>query len=109
MTLPHQHPTPHLHTATEADLQRLLEGFGRVNYTNINRSTGIGFATMADEEQARAALEQLHDTEFQGRHIFVDYAAKAFLPPSATRGPDGRDRDRERRDARRGDRSRSRG
>lgn len=75
-----------------------------MNYANINRTTSIGFATMETLEQARAAMERLHDAEFQGRHLFVDYAAKAFLPPAAQAPADraggGGDRGRERDDGR---------
>lgn len=73
-------------------MAQLLEKFGRVRHANINRHIQVGFVTMEDAEHARAAVEQLHDTEFEGRHIFVDYAAKVWTPYPPHR--DARDRDR---------------
>ena len=39
---------------------------------NNNRSKGFGFVEMANDDEARAAISQLHDTEMLGRNIVVN-------------------------------------
>lgn len=39
-----------------------------------NRSKGFGFVEMATEEEAAAAIEQLHEQELDGRKIVVNEA-----------------------------------
>lgn len=39
-----------------------------------NRSKGFGFVEMATEEEAAAAVEQLHEQELDGRNIVVNEA-----------------------------------
>jgi len=39
---------------------------------NNNRSKGFGFVEMPNDDEARAAIAQLHDTEVLGRNIVVN-------------------------------------
>jgi len=61
------------------DLQTLFTPFGEVTSAKIvtdkfnnDRSKGFGFVEMADDEAARAAISQLHDTEVMERKIVVN-------------------------------------
>ena len=61
------------------DLQNLFTPFGEVTSAKIvtdkfnnDRSKGFGFVEMADDEAARAAISQLHDTEVMERKIVVN-------------------------------------
>ena len=66
--------------ATDADLQELFAAHGEVTSANIvmdkftGKSRGFGFVEMATDEQAEAAIEALHETEFMGRSIAVNVA-----------------------------------
>ncbi|MBY0480863.1 MAG: RNA-binding protein [Chitinophagaceae bacterium] len=64
---------------TSEDLQNLFTPFGEVTSAKIvtdkfnnDRSKGFGFVEMADDEAARTAISQLHDTENLGRKIVVN-------------------------------------
>ena len=64
---------------TSEDLQSLFTPFGEVTSAKIvtdkfnnDRSKGFGFVEMADDEAARTAISQLHDTENLGRKIVVN-------------------------------------
>jgi RNA recognition motif-containing protein len=65
---------------TEESLREAFEGCGDVVEAKVitdretGRSRGFGFVTFADEQQAQAAVEQLSDTELDGRTIRVDIA-----------------------------------
>ena len=61
------------------DLQNLFTPFGEVTSAKIvtdkfnnDRSKGFGFVEMADDEAARAAISQLHDTDVMERKIVVN-------------------------------------
>lgn len=63
--------------------QGLSDYFAQVgNVTSANiihdkmtgRSKGFGFVEFSTEEEARAAVEKLNNTELDGRTIFVDLA-----------------------------------
>lgn len=41
---------------------------------DTGRSRGFGFVEMATPEEANAAIEQLHETELDGRRIIVNEA-----------------------------------
>ncbi|OVE74285.1 RNA-binding protein [bacterium B13(2017)] len=64
----------------EEDIRELFEQFGEVTTVNVitfkdtGRSKGFGFVEMANKEDAEKAIEQLNDTEFQGRSIKVSEA-----------------------------------
>jgi RNA recognition motif-containing protein len=64
---------------TNDDLYNLFAPFGDVisakivtDKFNNNRSKGFGFVEMDNDESARNAIEQLNDTEVQGRKIVVN-------------------------------------
>ena len=61
------------------DLQNLFTPFGEVTSAKIvtdkfnnDRSKGFGFVEMADDEAARSAISQLHDTDVMERKIVVN-------------------------------------
>ena len=63
----------------DQDLQDLFSPHGEVASAKIvtdkfkgNRSKGFGFVEMADEEQAKAAIAALHQTDVGGRSIIVN-------------------------------------
>lgn len=66
--------------ATENDLQEVFNGVGRVNSVEIvtnsrtQRSKGYGFVEMGSIEEAKRAVETLHDQEFMGRKLVVSGA-----------------------------------
>lgn len=64
---------------TSDDLYNLFAPFGDVisakivtDKFNNNRSKGFGFVEMDNDDSARTAIEQLNDTEVQGRKIVVN-------------------------------------
>ena len=82
---------------TSEDLQSLFTPFGEVTSAKIvtdkfnnDRSKGFGFVEMADDEAARTAISQLHDTENLGRKIVVNKAEeKKDGPRREFRGGNG--------------------
>ena len=68
----------HLSWGTKSEsLKELFAQFGEVTSANVvtdretGRSRGFGFVEMADDEQAKAAIEAINETEFEGRTISV--------------------------------------
>ena len=64
---------------TSEDLEAFFTPFGAVASAKIvtdkfnnNRSKGFGFVEMANDDEARTAISQLHDTEVLGRNIVVN-------------------------------------
>jgi RNA recognition motif-containing protein len=67
---------------TSEDLQNLFSPYGEVvsakivtDKFNNNRSKGFGFVEMTDDDAARQAISNLHDTEVGGRKIVVNESA----------------------------------
>ncbi len=66
--------------ATDEDLKNLFAAYGEVLSARIvidkftNKSRGFGFVEMANDEQAKAAIDGLHDKDFMGRQISVNVA-----------------------------------
>jgi RNA recognition motif-containing protein len=64
----------------ESDLRHAFEEFGEVDSAKIimdkftGRSKGFGFVEMPDDEAAQNAINDLNDTEFDGRTIVVKKA-----------------------------------
>jgi cold-inducible RNA-binding protein len=64
----------------EHTLQGAFEQFGEVSSTKIimdrmtGRSKGYGFVEMPNDDEAREAINELNDTEFDGRTIVVKEA-----------------------------------
>jgi cold-inducible RNA-binding protein len=73
---------------TEEDLKIALSQFGQVESVSIisdkysGRSKGFGFAEMASQTEAQAAIENLNGKEFKGRALNVNEAR----PQSQSRG-----------------------
>ncbi len=81
---------------TQEELEEVFGQSGSVTSVNIitdkftGRSRGFGFVEMGSEEDARAAIENLHEHELHGRPLTVNEAK-----PQQSRGGgggDGRDR-----------------
>lgn len=81
--------------ATEGNLKKLFEGFGKVASVAIvtrkekkaPKSRGFGFVEMADEQQALAAMAALNGKEFMGRVINANPACpKRESQPSGQPG-----------------------
>ena len=66
--------------ATESDLFELFNGVGHVqnaevvSYRHNQRSKGFAFVSMQTIEEAKRAVEELHDKEFLGRKLVVSGA-----------------------------------
>jgi len=77
------------YSTSEEDLSALFENIGQVDSARIisdretGRSKGFGFVEMADNDAAKAAIEQLNGTEFGGRNLTVNEAK----PRNNDRGP----------------------
>ena len=76
---------------TESELQSLFEQFGDVDSVKVimdketGRSKGFGFVEMPNDAEALGAIEELNDSELDGRQIVV----KKANPPGATGGGGG--------------------
>jgi hypothetical protein len=66
--------------ATEADIEELFKGAGTVDSVeiiynrNTHRSKGYGFVEMGSIEEAKRAVETLHDQTFMDRQLIVSGA-----------------------------------
>jgi RNA recognition motif-containing protein len=73
--------------ATESDLFELFNGVGHVqnaevvSYRHNQRSKGFAFVQMQTVEEAKRAVEELHDREFLGRKLVVSGAKKSDHQP----------------------------
>ncbi|MCX7713020.1 MAG: RNA-binding protein [Chthoniobacterales bacterium] len=82
------------YAATESDLFELFKGVGIVKNVEIiwdkrNQSRGFGFVEMQSLEEAKRAVEQLHDKEYMGRKLVVS-GAKALAEDRASQRKAGR-------------------
>ena len=71
----------HLNSSTTSEsLQDLFATYGEVTSARIitdretGRSRGFGFVEMSDDEAAKKAIDELTDTDFEGRTITVNEA-----------------------------------
>jgi RNA recognition motif-containing protein len=68
------------YSSTNDDLKAHFETIGPVESATIimdkmtGRSKGFGFVEMTNDADADAAVEKLHDTDFQGRKLTVSPA-----------------------------------
>jgi RNA recognition motif-containing protein len=73
--------------ATESDLFELFNGVGHVqnaevvSYRHNQRSKGFAFVQMQTIEEAKRAVEELHDKEFLGRKLVVSGAKSSEREP----------------------------
>jgi RNA recognition motif-containing protein len=62
------------------DLEQLFSQFGAVQSAQVvvdrdtGRSRGFGFVEMASAAEAQAAVDELHDRDYQGRRLTVNEA-----------------------------------
>ncbi len=69
--------------ATESDLSELFNGVGQVvnvevvSHKHTQRSKGFAFVQMQTTEEAKRAVEELHDKAFMGRPLVVSGAKNA--------------------------------
>lgn len=67
---------------SDSDLQYAFEEFGEVESVNIimdkatGKSKGYGFVEMPNEADCQKAIQELNDTELDGRTIVVKQAEK---------------------------------
>ena len=67
-------------SADDVALEELFKQFGQVDSAKIitdrdsGRSRGFGFVEMANDEEARKAIEDLNGKDFQGRALTVNEA-----------------------------------
>lgn len=67
-------------STSEEEIHTLFSNIGEVDTARIitdrdtGRSKGFGFVEMSDNEQAKAAIDKLNDTEFDGRNLKVNEA-----------------------------------
>ncbi|GCB35269.1 RNA recognition motif domain-containing protein [Bacteroides faecalis] len=77
---------------TSDSLQELFSQFGEVIATNIitdretGRSRGFGFVDMPNDEEGQKAINELNETEFEGKNIAVSVARPRTERPSGGRG-----------------------
>ena len=64
----------------ENDLQTIMEQYGEVESIKVvkdrdtGRSKGFAFVEMLDDDNARRAIEELNEKEFEGRQMVVKEA-----------------------------------
>jgi RNA recognition motif-containing protein len=79
------------YNATEDDVRQAFEAFGTVTRVNLitdrmtGKPRGFGFVEMANDDEARAALDALHGADLNGRALTVNEAR-----PRPERGGGGR-------------------
>ncbi|MDR1553474.1 MAG: RNA-binding protein [Prevotellaceae bacterium] len=65
---------------SDADLRKLFEEYGEVSSAKViidkfsGRSKGFGFVEMPNDDEAKNAINELHDSEFNGKTIVVNIA-----------------------------------
>ncbi|MCX8157956.1 MAG: RNA-binding protein [Verrucomicrobiae bacterium] len=80
---------------TDADLQDYFSQAGVVTSCNVmldkftGRSRGFAFVEFATEEEAKKAVEQFHNKEFQGRPLTVNIARPREERPPRPAGDRG--------------------
>src|SRR5262245_25976247 len=68
------------YSITDTDLQNLFAQYGTVQSAQVimdrdtGRSKGFGFVEMSTTEEGQAAIQALHDQEFNGRKLTVNEA-----------------------------------
>jgi RNA recognition motif-containing protein len=77
---------------TEEQLKELFSGAGTVVSVNLitdrhsGRSKGFAFVEMGSDDDAKAAIEKLNGTDFEGRKLNVNEARPREERPSGGRG-----------------------
>jgi RNA recognition motif-containing protein len=84
---------------SEDEITELFEGYGAVNSVKLitdkfsGRSKGFGFIEMANDDEAKKAIDELNGTEIKGRNITVNQAREK-TEDRGDRGSRGGDRGR---------------
>jgi len=84
------------YSTTDADLQQLFAEYGTVESASVindretGRSKGFGFVEVADDAQAKVAIEALNGKDFSGRNIVVNEARPREERPAGGRRDDNR-------------------
>jgi RNA recognition motif-containing protein len=87
-------------STTQDELSALFAQVGTVESAAViidkfsGRSKGFGFVEMATEEEAKKAIETLHETDFGGRKLIVAEAKPQEKREFSPRGGGRRDDDR---------------
>ena len=77
---------------TDNDLRELFSSYGAVDSAKVindrmtGRSRGFGFVEMADNREAQKAIDELNDTEFDGKRISVNEARPKSDQPRSNFG-----------------------
>jgi RNA recognition motif-containing protein len=70
------------YSVTSDELEELFASYGEVVEAKVIEGKGFGFVEMSSQDEAVAAKDALHGTEFVGRTLNVDEAR-----PPRNRGP----------------------
>jgi RNA recognition motif-containing protein len=68
------------YNTTEETLRQMFEAHGKVDRAslatdrNTGRARGFGFVEMPNDNEAKAAIGALNETEIDGRHLMVNEA-----------------------------------
>ena len=77
---------------TDADLTNLFAEFGEVSSAKVifdrenGSSRGFAFVEMPNDEEGQKAINELNETEFEGKNIAVSVARPRTERPSGGRG-----------------------
>ena len=90
----------------EDELRKTCEEFGEVTSARIitdkytGKSKGFGFVEMANDAEAKQAIQELNGIELSGRKIIVNESVERERTERTERKPSFRDRNNDRRDSR---------
>jgi len=85
---------------SDDDLKTLFEEYGAVKSAKViidrysGRSRGFGFVEMDNEEEAKKAIEELNQAEYDGKQILVSVAKPREDKPRRNFNNDNRNDDR---------------
>ena len=74
------------YSVTENQLREHFSKYGDVASVNILDQRGFGFVEMVNDEDALKAIEELNDTEFEGRKMIVNEARPKKSSPDSGGG-----------------------
>ena len=88
------------YNTSDEDLRDLFASYGEVTSSNViidrmtNRSKGFGFVEMTNDDEAQKAIDELNNTNFNGRNIRVNEALERKPRREGGYGRDGGGYDR---------------
>jgi len=92
---------------SDEDLKSLFEEYGAVKSAKVitdkfsGRSRGFGFVEMDVEDEAKKAIEELNQADYDGKTILVSIAKPKTDSPNRRRSFDNDDRNNDRKSFRR--------